>query len=296
MSEINPGALRGAFDLSRLPSQQSTPASINWVFDITDASTQTALDMSKTVPVVIAVYSPNDAASSSLIATLEQIVLGAEGRIALAKADVATNPQLVQGFGVQALPFVLGLVAGQPVPLFNGPTDPTEVTPVLSQFLQVAADNGVAGQLPAAGSDPNAEPPLPPLHQAAFDALDQGDYAGAVAAYEQALKENPRDDDAKAGLAQVKLLQRVDGADLQAARAAAAAAPGSLTAQLAVADLDVAGGHVDDAFGRLLELYPSLGADEQNELRVRLLELFELIGGADPRVASARKRLASLLF
>lgn len=297
MNELNSAALRGALDLSRLQAQAAStpPATGGWVFDITDQSAQTAIDLSQTVPVVIAVWSPNDAASTELVATLEKIVLGAEGRIALAKADVATNPQLVQGFGVQALPFVLGIVAGQPVPLFQGPTNEGELTPILSRLLQVAADNGVNGQLPPAGEAP-AEPPLPPLHQQAFDALDAGDFDGAIAAYEQALKENPRDDDAKAGLAQVRLLKRIDGANLQAAREAAASAPASLPEQFAVADLDIAGGHVEDAFGRLLDLFPQLDKAEQGEIRERLVELFELVGGADPRVARARQRLASLLF
>lgn len=297
MNQLSSAALRGALDLSRLQSQATAAAATSpgWVFDITDQTAQQAIELSQTVPVVIAVWSPNDAASTELVATIESIVLGAEGRLVLAKADVSANPQLVQGFGVQALPYVLGIVAGQPVPLFQGPATAAELTPVLSQLLQVAADNGVSGQLPPAG-ETAPEPPLPPLHQQAFAALDAGDFDGAIAAYEQALKENPRDDDAKAGLAQVRLLKRVEGANLQAAREAAAAAPKSLPEQLAVADLDLAGGHVDDAFGRLLDLFGEADATERNTIRERLLEFFELVGGADPRVARARQRLASLLF
>ena len=94
----------------------------------------------------------------------------------------------------------------------------------------------------------------------------------------------------------MRLLDRVQGLDLQAARAAAAAAPLDVDAQFAVADLDLAGGHVEDAFGRLLDLFAALPADERAPVRERLLELFGLIGDADPRVIRARGRLASLLF
>ena len=140
------------------------------------------------------------------------------------------------------------------------------------------------------------EPPLPPLHAEAFDAIEAGDYTRAIAAYEKALAENPRDDDARAGLGQVRLLDRVQGLDLQEARAAAAAGPLNVDAQFAVADLDLAGGHVEDAFGRLLDLFAALPSDERAAVRERLLELFALIGDADPRVIRARGRLASLLF
>ena len=137
---------------------------------------------------------------------------------------------------------------------------------------------------------------MPPLHQEAFDAIEAGEYSRAAAAYEQALAENPRDADALAGLGQVRLLTRVADADLQAARAAAAAGPADIDAQLLVADLDLAGGHVDDAFGRLLDLFAVLPTDERAPVRERLLELFGVVGDADPRVTRARGRLSSLLF
>jgi putative thioredoxin len=137
---------------------------------------------------------------------------------------------------------------------------------------------------------------VPPLHAEAYEAIEAGDYARAVDAYRRALAEDPRDADAQAGLGQVLLLQRVQGVDLQEARAAAAAAPLDVDAQFTVADLDVSGGHVDDAFARLLELFAALPAEERAPVRERLLELFGLVGDADPRVIRARGRLASLLF
>jgi putative thioredoxin len=140
------------------------------------------------------------------------------------------------------------------------------------------------------------EPALPPLHAEAFEAIEAGDYPRAISAYEKALAENPRDEDARAGLGQVRLLDRVQGLDLAEARAAAAAAPSDVDAQFAVADLDIAGGHVEDAFDRLLDLFAVLPTDERAPVRERLLELFGLIGDADPRVLVARRRLTSLLF
>jgi putative thioredoxin len=197
---------------------------------------------------------------------------------------------------------VVALVAGQPVPLFTGAVPEQQVREVLAQLLQLAAQNGVSGVAEVTGEPEVAdvadaeEPPLPPLHAEAYDAIEAGDYPRAIIAYEKALAENPRDADARAGLGQVRLLDRVQGADLQAARAAAAAAPTGVEEQLLVADLDVAGGHVDDAFDRLLDLFGQLPADERTVVRERLLELFALVGDTDSRVIRARSRLASLLF
>jgi len=133
------------------------------------------------------------------------------------------------------------------------------------------------------------------LHEAR-DALERGDIEAAKAAYQQALNEQPGDDDAKVGLAQVSLLARLQGRTMPEIRERAAANPVDVDAQLDVADLDLSGGHVDDAFDRLLTLYPKTDDDGRTRVRERLLELFDVVGNEDARVGRARQRLTSLLF
>jgi putative thioredoxin len=93
--------------------------------------------------------------------------------------------------------------------------------------LQLAAQNKVTGTLPA-GEAPDEDPqepeevPLPPLHQEAFDAIAAGDFATAIAKYESAIAQNPRDQDAVAGLAQVSLLARLENTTAEAVHSAAA--------------------------------------------------------------------------
>ncbi len=269
--------------------------------DVTDETFAQVLELSRTVPVVIDLWAEWCGPCKQLSPILERVVTELGGRLVLAKVDVDANPQLSQAFRAQSIPMVVALVAGQPVPLFTGAVPEQQVREVFAQLLQLAAQNGVTGSLQVdaeageADGEP-AEPELPPLHAEAFDAIESGDYGRAISAYEKALAENPRDEEARAGLGQVKLLSRVQGLDPAAARAAAAAAPEDVDAQFAVADLDLAGGHVDDAFGRLLDLFAALPSDERGVVRDRLLELFALIGDADARVLRARGRLASLLF
>lgn len=307
MSEISPAALRGAVDLSTLrnrpaapPEGAPAPGVVDVVVDATDETFGQILEISRTVPVVVDLWAEWCGPCKQLSPIIEKVTRELGGRVLLAKVDVDANPQLAQSFRAQSIPMVVALIAGQPVPMFTGAVPEQQVRDVFAQLLQVAAQNGVTGSL-AVDADAEApaapeEPELPPLHAEAYAAIEAGDYATAIRAYEKALAENPRDEEALAGLGQVRLLDRVQGLDLQAARAAAADGPLDIQAQFDVADLDLAGGHVDDAFGRLLDLFAQLPSDQRTPVRERLIELFGLIGAGDPRVVSARNRLSSLLF
>lgn len=317
MSDISAAALRGAVDLSTLRNRPadtagaaqvaadgSTAAHTGFIVDVTDATFGQILELSRTVPIVVDLWAEWCGPCKQLSPILEKVVTELAGRVVLAKVDVDANPQLAQSFRAQSIPMVVALIGGQPVPMFTGAVPEEQVRQVFDQLLQVAAQNGVTGsvggeQQPAdteEGADEPQAAPLPPLHAEAFAAIERGDFSAAITAYEKALAENPRDDDARAGLGQVRLLDRVQGLDLQEARAAAAAAPKDTQAQFAVADLDISGGHIEDAFDRLLDLFAVLPSDERAAVRERLVELFGLIGPDDPRVTAARNKLSSLLF
>jgi putative thioredoxin len=293
------GNLRGAVDLSSLvrppapPGAAAAAASGGVVRTATDQTFTAILDLSSTVPVIVEFY------GQGIEPALGGLVSQYGGRIALATVDATANPQLVQAFQVQQVPTVAAVVAGRPLQLFVGMPAEAELRDVMEQVLQLAAQNGVQGTIPVDGAAEPAEvveEPLPPHHQEAYDAIAAGDFATAIKEYETAIAQNPRDQLAVAGLAQVSLLARLDGTDAAALRSAAAEAPSDPAAQLAVADLDVAGGHLDDAFGRLLDLFPTLDAAGKNTVRTRLLDYFEIAGADDPRVVAARRRLTGLLY
>jgi putative thioredoxin len=301
--------LRGAVDLSALvqrpqdrQAQAGAPAGGDGiVFETDDAAFGSTLELSRTVPVVVVLWASWSEQSTTLVETLERLVRARDGRLVLASADADRSPQLVQAFQAQAIPTVVAVVAGQPVPLFAGVQPDDVIEQVLDQLLELAAQHGVAGRIDAddaSGEVPaeTAEEPLPPLHQEAYDAIERGDFAAAASAYRTAIAQDPRDSLAVAGLAQASLLGRLHGRTLDEIRNAAASAPDDLAAQLDVADLDLSGGHVDDAFDRLLTLFPKLDADGKRAVRERLVELFEVVGTDDPRVVAARRRLTSLLY
>ena len=299
------GALRGAVDLSSLgrpapaPTGARSPGGGGGVLvELTDATFEEAFLSTQDVPALFVLWDGEAPQTRAALDAAVEVATSYDGRLRVCGVDVRTAPRMAQAFQVQQVPMTMAIIAGQPVPLFAGVQPAAQLRPICDQVLQLAAQNGVTGRfdLQPDGTEDAAGEQLPSVHAAAFEAIEAGDYAAAVTAYEQALKDNPADAEAKAGLAQVKLLQRVDGVDLTAARADAAQRPQDVAAQTLVADLDVSGGHVEDAFARLIDLIRATHDEEREEVRRHLLDLFEVVGAADARVVKARRALMSALF
>ncbi|WP_265444874.1 tetratricopeptide repeat protein [Flexivirga meconopsidis] len=307
---ITPASLRGAVDLSSLArpagSSSSAPgaggASDDIVISVDDATFGEVMQTSTQVPVILALWSGARPKSKEHIDLLATEVRSYDGRLQLATVDIDRAMQIRQALQVQQVPMVLAVLQGQPLPLYAGDQPADAIRQVLDKVLEAAQANGVTGRLDAAPAgeqaeaDDAAEPELPETHQRAFDAIEQGDYDAAVVAYEEALAANPADDEARLGLGQVKLLKRTDGVDLTQAREAAAAAPTDVAKQTVVADLDLLGGHVEDAFTRLIDLVKATTGDERNAARQHLIELFDVVGPTDERVKKARTALMSALY
>ncbi|WP_432573722.1 co-chaperone YbbN [Kineococcus sp. SYSU DK005] len=317
-----PGAglnLRGAVDLGALAARNSRreevarraaadPAAVQqaspFVVDVTEDSFTEVVQSSVSFPVVLNLWAEGYDTGSEVLAQLADEFAG---RFLLGRIDAQAEPalaqSLVQSLQARAIPLVAAIVKGQPLPLFTG-SYPTaeEARPLLEEVLRVAEANGVTGRVPgeapaaAAEGAAEAEPPLPPLHAQAQAAAEAGDLDAAAAAWQKALASDPRDTAAAEGLARVGVLRRLRGVDAPAARAAAADAPDDVAAQLVVADLDLVGGHVEDAFERLLRIVRATAGEDRDAARTHLLELFSVVGSADPRVARARTALSRALF
>ncbi|MER6274054.1 tetratricopeptide repeat protein [Streptomyces sp900105755] len=276
------------------------------VIDVDEAGFERdVLQRSAEVPVVIDFWAEWCQPCKQLSPVLERLAVEYNGRFLLAKIDVDANQMLMQQFGIQGIPAVFAVVAGQALPLFQGAAGEEQIRGTLDQLVQVAEERfGLTGLVvdpdaePGAQAGPAAAPagPYDALLEAAVQALDAGDFGGAVQAYKNVLSDDPANSEAKLGLAQAELLQRVQGMDPQQVRRDAAEKPADAGAQIAAADLDLVGGHVEDAFGRLIETVQRTAGDDRDAVRRRLLELFEVVGTDDPRVVGARRALARALF
>ncbi|WP_134772517.1 co-chaperone YbbN [Ornithinimicrobium flavum] len=330
-------ALRGAVDLSGLgarpapsggqppaggqagasPSGQEggVPGRRGALVHATDATFESVVNASLTTPLVLVLWTPQVPESLQHLRELAQAARDQQGRFQVVGVDLGANPGVMQAltpilqqvFGqVSALPVVMGLLGGQPMPFYLGLQPMGQVQQLLEKFLEAAVTNAITGRVDvsgdagddatAAGEEPQDEGELPPLHQEAYDAIDRGDWAAAVDAYERALAQDPGDEMARLGLGQVKLLERTSHLDLVAVRAAAAERPDDVQAQIEAADLDLVGGHVEDGFLRLVDTVRRTSGADRDRARTHLIELFDVIGSHDPRVAKGRQALMSALF
>ncbi|TDQ65291.1 putative thioredoxin [Actinomycetospora succinea] len=271
------------------------------VVDVTEATFQAeVIDRSMTIPVVVDLWAEWCQPCKQLSPVLEKLAAEGGGAWVLAKIDVDANPRISQAFQVQSIPMVVVVAGGQPVTSFQGAQPEPQLREWITQLLDALREQmpGIAEAEARAGDQGAAEPveePEDPRVVAAEEALEQGDYAAAAAAYEAILAAEPANAEAQAALAQVKFLERAESAD-PSAIARADAAPDDVDAQLAAADAQIAAQDVTGAFDRLVATVARTAGDERDRARTHLVELFELFGTEDERVTTARRALARALY
>jgi putative thioredoxin len=215
---------------------------------------------------------------------LEKLAVEADGAWVLAKVDVEANQRLAAAFRVQSIPMVVAVVGGQPIDAFAGALPESQLRPWLAAVLQ------------AAGAAVAPEQALDPRLIDADDNLQRGDFDAAEASYRALLAEDPNDQLATSGLAQLELFRRLEAVDPVAVLAAAVAAPDDVAAQIKAADVEFASGEASLAFDRLIALVRRTAGDDRDAARTHLLGLFAIAAPDDPLVAKARRQLTSALF
>ena len=283
------------------PSGTSASTGSSYSVQVDEQSFQGLLEQSMTAPVLLVFYSRTRMPESGQLADdLVTVVDEHEGRFLLGLVDIDAAPQIAQAMQIPSIPLVVAVVDGRPMPLLQDPLPIDELRTALNQVGQQLTAQGIAGRhQPRSSAAPAAEgeeETIDPRYAPAQDALVAGDIDGAVREYQKLLDANPADVEAAGGLAMAKVMQRTQGVDLNEARAAAAERPDDVDAQTMVADLDMLGGHVEDAFTRLVNLVARTTDADRTKARDHLLGLFAAVGNDDPRVLAGRRNLASALF
>ena len=272
------------------PNAVAVPA---LTFDVDEASFTEVVAMSDRVPVVIDLWADRSEAAKQLSPIVQRVVESFGGRLVLARVDVDANPRLAQAFGVESIPNIIAIVKGQPVPLFQSALPEQQVRAYFDELLKLAGENGVTGHAVVAGAE---QEPAGPAHPEAEEALSRGDFNTAESLFKTALAASPADEEAKFGLARAGLGRRLIDADPQQLIATADANPKDSEAAKAAADAEIVGGNPSSAFNRLISLIRVSAGDEKEALRLRVLELFEVLGADDPAVTKARTALMRALF
>lgn len=310
----------GAVDLSQLAQKAKQPAPPSgggpaggpgrgaggagtYVVELTEQTFESvAIRASMQHPVIVEFYSSSRATPGSreLSTALASLADASAGKFLLGRVDIDTAQQIAAAIGLQAVPTVVALIGGQLAPLFQGAVPADQLHQVVDSVLKAAVTNGIVGRAEpvggAAAVEEEGEPEIDPRFAAADAALERGDFAGAEAEFDKLLQANPADSEAKAGKAQAGLLARASKLDAQVVMLAASSPTAPLAVHLDAADLELASGRAEEAFTRLIGQVKARTGDERDQARVRLLDLFETVGNADPRVLKARRALMTALF
>ncbi len=275
---------------------------MSYVIQVTEATFEAeTIRRSVKHPVVLELYSPRVATGQQLSDALIEIANASAGKFLLARINVDASPGIVQALQLQAVPTVIALIGGQAAPLFQGVLPKDQVQAAIDQLLQAAVVNGIVGRAEPVGGapvddeDPGAEPEPDPRFAAADEALARGDFEAAVAEFDLLLAANPADTEAAIGKAQAGLYARTSKVDPRVVLAAAQTSD-AIEVQLDAADVELVNGDAEAAFARLIALIKKTAGDHRDQVRVRLLELFETLGNQDPRVLQARRDLMTALF
>jgi putative thioredoxin len=259
------------------------------VIDVDSNSIRDYLAISDTLPVLVLFVQETDPTSQSLLKTVKSLTEKAAGKILTLVVDAAKSPELAQAFELKQIPTLLGMLKGQPAPLFAGDQPAEQVQLIIDRVLAVGKENNLTGTVQVA----EPQPELSITHQQAFAAIEENNYPLAKSLYEKALVENPNDQLAEAGLAQINLLIRLQGKDLPALMSSSEENTGAVLDRV---DAFVATGAAQQGFEQLLALFEKTAKDEREPIRLRFVELFLVVGNEDPAVIQARKNLSLLLF
>jgi putative thioredoxin len=287
--------MAGAVDLSALKQRANAPSereggTPSGGVEITEANLEAeVLVRSSQVPVVVLLWSPRSEASVQLGDALASLEAADGGKWSLATVNVDAVPRVAQMFGVQAVPTVVALGAGQPLSSFQGVQPPEQLRQWIDSLL-----NATAGKLSGAGDAEQPEQVDPELAQARAH-LDAGDFDAALKAYQAILDANPSHAEAKGAVRQISFLQRATSR-APGAIIAADAAPDDIEVAFAAADVEILQQNVAAAFDRLIALIKRTAGDERTKVRTRLIELFDLFDPADPEVIAGRRKLANALY
>lgn len=240
---------------------------------LTDATfEQVVAHGSQAGPVVVLIGTDRSPQSVQLRTDLSELCERYE--VSATYIDADATPHLAQAFGISGLPTTVAVFQAKPVTHFEGGQARADV----EQWVRTLKEK-LGGGLPEGLAEEEQGDPRLAVAEAALEA---GDFAGALAAYDEVLAADPNAKEIKQARATVVLLQRLNTEQ-----------ESELFRQ---ADTLVIQDDATAAFDLLLDAMKQAEGDEKAEIRARLFELFGIFEPGDKRVLAARTALANSLY
>jgi putative thioredoxin len=250
------------------------------VRDVTDADfDREVVERSRELPVVVDFWAEWCGPCRVLGPSLEKTVSSRDGKVALAKVDVDSNPALSQRYGIRGIPAVKAFRDGAVVDEFVGALPAAAVEQFVDKLVPSEAE-----ALVAEGDEQSLQRALE-LEPGRADAasalaellLERGDVEGALA-----LVEPIEGDFAAEGIAARARLE------LSGAR--------ERLPELATGLESLAAGEVEQALEQLASVIDQADEDTRELIRRLMVGIFTELGADHPLSTAYRRRLAAALY
>ena len=278
-----------------------------------DQFIEEVVEKSKSTPVIVDFWAPWCGPCKQLTPILENLVNKKNGKVILAKVNVDENKGIAGQLNVQSIPTVYGFVDGKPIDAFQGVQPESKIEEMINKLIDATPGNEIPKLLKEAETlfkDQKFEEA-----QKIYEALvgmDPGNYK-VIGGLLRCLVQLKNYDDAKEMIKSLddetlkneeiskinKLLTNLgknDGGDIQELKLSVTNDPGNKQKRFDLAEKYLSSNETELGFNELLTIFEKDPKWNDEIVKKKLLEYFDMLGFNDPNVLNARKKLSSLMF
>ncbi len=276
----------------------------------TETFREDVIQQSQTRPVVVDFWAEWCAPCKQLIPMLEKLTEEAKGAFCLVKVNVDECPEIAGAFGVQSIPFVVAMVAGQPVSHFAGVQTEPQLREWLQGFLpspaveayeqgqQHEADGSLelaeASYRKASELEPEAAEFRIP-HARVLIELNRDQESREI--LDELNKRGFLEPEAQALVAQLDMRSQVEeSGGVTEAKKALEANPSDLTLQLRLAEAYGADSRFEEACEMLLEIVKADRGGVGVQAKEAMVGLLTVMGSKSKLASDFRRKLATAFY